>query len=113
MVPWPASRLRISSRAGLPAIHDHLVNVGAGRRVSEAAPVGQGRHQHGFSKDRPKVALVAKAHFLAKLRNRFVGGRQQGLGLGDAEVIEVGNEGLAGDVLEQTHEVRLADAQQI
>ncbi len=83
------------------------------RRIPETLSEGERGHPDGLPKDRTKIALVAEAHFLAELRDRHVRRRQQSLRFGDAEVIEVRDKRLAGDVFEEAHKVRLADAQPV
>src|SRR2546421_12816261 len=58
-------------------------------------------HPHELSKYRSEIALVAKPHLLADVRNRFVCHGQQCLRPLDPAVIQIRHKGLAGGSLEE------------
>ena len=68
------------------------------------------RHVHQSAKDQPKVTLIAKTDLLTHFGNGFIRCNQHGLRSGDAEMIQVGDEGLPRHLPEKSHEMRLAHA---
>src|ERR1035438_5082089 len=89
--------------SGLPAtgycMSNHRAIFGAALGVSW-------RYSHDSTEYHPEVTLVAKSPLLADLRDGLVRPGKQHLGLGDAEVVEVGNERLPGHLFKEAHEAR-------
>src|ERR1035441_8039507 len=95
--------------SGLPATGYCIPNH---RAIFGAALVVSWRNAHYSAEYHPEVTLIAKSHLLADLRDGLVRFGKQHLGLGDAEVVEVGDERLPGHLFEEAHKVRLTHANQ-
>jgi len=71
--------------------------------------VSRGDAHHG-AEHQSEVTLIAKANLMADFRDGLVRRSEQRLGLGDAVVVEIGNKRLPRHLLEETHKVGFAHA---
>jgi hypothetical protein len=76
--------------------------------ASKLTPVPGGCHPNRLAKCRPEIALVAKSDLPAQIRKWNIRRRQKPLGLGHAQIFEIGDKRLTGHALEKVYKARLA-----